>query len=161
MESIGSEITELEEEQGGEEGAFAELEKINKAEVTKRLKQIKGDAVAAEEEQVLKQWQSLNNKLTATKKKHKEAEADLDKKAYEKYPDLSESEVKELVVDDKWLATLDTEIHGEMDRISQSLTQRVKELAERYEAPLGTLTKNVVDLESKVAEHLTKMGFTW
>ena len=158
VESIGSEITELEEEQGGEEGAFAELEKINKAEVTKRLKQIKGDA---EEEKVLKQWQSLNNKLTATKKKHKEAEADLDKQAYEKYPDLSEPEVKELVVDDKWLATLDTEIHGEMDRISQSLTQRVKELAERYEAPLGELTENVAELESKVAEHLTKMGFTW
>ena len=27
-------------------------------------------------------------------------------------------------------------IHGEMDRISQALTERVKELAERYETPL-------------------------
>jgi hypothetical protein len=33
------------------------------------------------------------------------------------------------VVDDKWLAALGAAIHGEMDRISQALTQRVKELA--------------------------------
>ena len=39
-------------------------------------------------------------------------------------------------MDDKWLAALDAAIHGEMDRISQALTQRVKELAERYETPM-------------------------
>ena len=38
-------------------------------------------------------------------------------------------------MDDKWLAALDAAIHREMDRISQALTQRVKELAERYETP--------------------------
>jgi len=32
-------------------------------------------------------------------------------------------------VDDKWLAALDAAIHGEMDRVSQQLTQRVKDLA--------------------------------
>ena len=161
QDGIDAEITELEEEHGGEEGAFAELEKINKAEVAKRLREIKGDASAADEEKVLKQWTSLNAKLAATKKKLKEAEADLDKKAYDKYPILTETEIKVLAVDDKWLATLDAEIHGEMDRISQSLTQRVKELAERYETPLGKLTENVAELEGKVAQHLERMGFSW
>ncbi len=161
QDGIDAEITELEEEHGGEEGAFAELEKINKAEVTKRLKEIKGDATAEDEEKVLKQWTSLNAKLAATKKTLKEAKADLDKKAYDKYPTLTESEIKVLAVDDKWLATLDTEVHGEMDRISQSLTQRVKELAERYETPLGKLTENVAELEGKVAQHLERMGFSW
>ena len=47
---------------------------------------------------------------------------------------LTEAEIKTLVVDDKWLASLDAAIHGEMDRVSQQLTQRVKELAERYES---------------------------
>ena len=70
------------------------------------------------------------------KKQLKEAEADLDAKAYAKYPKLTEAEIKTLVVDDKWLAALDAAIHGEMDRISQALTQRVKELAERYETPM-------------------------
>ncbi|MGH8121429.1 MAG: hypothetical protein ACREPT_01510, partial [Rudaea sp.] len=76
-------------------------------------------------------------------------------------PRLTEAEIKTLVVDDKWLATLDAAIHGEMDRVSQRLTQRVKELAERYETPLPQLTSHVIELEAKVNEHLEKMGFAW
>jgi type I restriction enzyme M protein len=69
--------------------------------------------------------------------------------------------VQTLVVDDKWLATLSTAIHGEMDRISQRLTQRVKELAERYETPMPQMASRVSELEAKVNQHLAKMGFAW
>jgi type I restriction enzyme M protein len=110
---------------------------------------------------VLKQWQTIYNQISKLKKAIKDAEAALDTLAYEKYPTLSEDEVKTLVVDDKWLATLNAEIHGEMDRISQSLTQRVKELAERYEDTLPALTDKVADMESKVSQHLERMGFSW
>ena len=172
LEAKNSAQDELEEEHGGEDGAFAELEKINKAEVTKRLKEIKaeletcGRASASaspliDEEKVLKQWQTIYNQISKLKKAIKDAEAALDTLAYEKYPTLSEDEVKTLVVDDKWLATLNAEIHGEMDRISQSLTQRVKELAERYEDTLPALTDKVADMESKVSQHLERMGFSW
>ncbi len=44
-------MTELEEEHGGEEGAFSELDKVNKANVTARLKEMKGDQEAKEEAQ--------------------------------------------------------------------------------------------------------------
>ena len=64
-----------------------------------------------------------------------------------------------MVVEDKWLAAIAAAIHGEMDRISQTLTQRVRELAERYESPLPLLTDKVADLSAKVAVHLEKMGF--
>lgn len=74
---------------------------------------------------------------------------------------MSESDIKTLVVDDKWLATLNTAIHGEMDRISQTITQRVKELAERYETPMPQLTDRVAELEQKVSGHLERMGFAW
>ena len=66
-----------------------------------------------------------------------------------------------LVVDDKWLAALDAVIHGEMDRVSQQLTRRVKELAERYETPLPQATSRVAELEAKVSGHLERMGFAW
>jgi type I restriction enzyme M protein len=66
-----------------------------------------------------------------------------------------------LVVDDKWLAALSTAIHGEMDRISQALTQRVKELADRYDTPAPQMTDSVAELEAKVNLHLAKMGFVW
>ena len=85
----------------------------------------------------------------------------LDAKAYAHYPKLTEAEIKTLVVDDKWLAALDAAIHGEMDRVSQSLTQRVKELAERYETPLPQMTDRVHELEAKVNRHLERMGFAW
>ena len=159
LETIGAQLAELEEEQGGEDGAFAELEKINKGEVNKRLKEIKGDKEAKEEAAALKQWIDLNTQQAALKKKIKVADAELDVKAYAKYPELTEDEIKTLVVDDKWLSALDAAVHGEMDRISQSLTRRVKELAERYESPLPQLTDQVADLEAKVNTHLKKMGF--
>ena len=50
---------------------------------------------------------------------------------------------------------------SEMDRISQQLTQRVKELAERYESALPEVTNRVAELESKVNSHLERMGFAW
>lgn len=52
-------------------------------------------------------------------------------------------------------------IRGEMDRISQALTQRVKELAERYETPLPEMASRVSKLEAKVNRHLERMGFSW
>jgi type I restriction enzyme M protein len=56
---------------------------------------------------------------------------------------------------------VDTAIHGEMDRVSQQLTQRVKELSERYETPMPQMVSRVTDLEAKVNRHLKKMGFSW
>jgi type I restriction enzyme M protein len=139
LEAVTAKLTELEEEHGGEEGAFAELEKINKASVAARLKEIKGDKEAKDEAAVLGKWAKLNSEETDLKKRLKDAEAALDAKAYARYPKLTGIEIKALMVDDKWLAALDAAIHGEMDRVSQALTQRVKELAERYEKPLPAM----------------------
>ena len=52
-------------------------------------------------------------------------------------------------------------IHGEMDRISQALTGRVKQLAERYETPLPQMGCRAAELETKVNAHLERMGFAW
>jgi type I restriction enzyme M protein len=159
LESTTARMTELEEEQGGEEGAFSELDKVNKANVTARLKEIKGDREAKDEAAALNNWLKLSNEEANLKKLLKEAESLLDSKAYYYYPKLTEDDIKTLVVEDKWLSALDTAIHGEMDRISQSLAQRVKELAERYETPMPQMTERVAELEEKVNRHLERMGF--
>lgn len=159
LESVGAQLAELEEEHGGEEGAFAELEKVNKANVAARLKEIKGDKEARDEAAALSAWLKLANEEAEVKKRLKDAEAELDAKAYRHYRTLIEPEIKTLVVDDKWLAALDAAIHGEMDRVSQQLTQRVKELAERYETPLPRMTERVAELEARVNRHLQRMGF--
>lgn len=110
---------------------------------------------------VLNEWFNLGEKEATLKKAIKDAETDLDAKAYTHYPKLTETEIKTLVVDDKWLAALDAAIHGEMESVSQNLTRRVKKLAERYATPLPQMTKHLDDLEDKVNRHLEKMGFSW
>jgi type I restriction enzyme M protein len=117
--------------------------------------------VESDELKVLEEWLKLNGEEGELKRKLKDAEADLDAKAYAHYPKLTEAEIKQVVVDDKWLAALSAVVQGEMDRVSQSLTQRVKELAERYETPLPQMTERVTELEEKVNQHLERMGFAW
>ena len=95
------------------------------------------------------------------KAKVKETDEALDKLAHDKYPQLSVDEIKALVVDDKWLATLAASVHGELDRVSQTLTGRVRELAERYATPLPKITDEVETLATRVDEHLKKMGASW
>jgi len=154
-------LEEMEEEHGGEEGFFAELDKVNKANVSKRLKELKGDKEAAEEIKVLKAYLDLAEQEAVVGKKIKETCADLNKKLQAKYKALTEDEAKDLVVSDKWMAAMYDAVQSEMHRISQRLTQRIKELAERYEMPLPELVSKAEKLAAKVDEHLTKMGFKW
>jgi type I restriction enzyme M protein len=132
-----------------------------KPNVTARLKEIKGDSEAKDEAAALNDWLKLSNEETDLKRRLKVAEVAVDAKAYARYPKLTQAEIKVLVVDNKWMAVLDTAIHGEMDRVSQQLTQRVKELAERYEAPLPQMIDHVERLQDKVSRHLERMGFSW
>ena len=161
LDIVTASLSEMAEEHGGEDGVFAELDKVNKVNVTARLKEIKGDKDAKDEATVLNGWLKRNAQEAGLKKCIKKVAAVLDSLAYAKYPELSKSEIKTLVVDDKWLASLDRAIHDEMDRVSQQLTQRVKELAERYEVPLPRMLDRVVELETKVNCHLETMGFAW
>ena len=91
----------------------------------------------------------------------KDTQKILDAKVAAKYGTLSEDEIKTLVVDDKWLTQLDSDVQSELDRVSQALTGRIRQLAERYAAPLPKLTEEVEILTARVDEHLKKMGATW
>ncbi len=158
LESVAAKMTELQEGHTGEDGALAELEKINKGEVNKRLKEIKANSDYADEIKVLKQWAKLDQMQSVLKSLIKEDDAALDKLAHDKYPKLSVKEIKTLVIDDKWMTALATAVQGELDRVSQTLTSRIRQLAKRYATPLPELIANVADLSARVDEHLKKMG---
>ena len=161
-EAITTQISELEEEHDTEEGLFAEMEKVNKANAQKRLKAInipRLKAENAEEIKLLITYLTLIDDQAELNKKIKIAIADLDIKVIERYKTLTETEIKQLVVDDKWMASIERSVKTEMERISQRLTQRIKELAERYQTPLPKQTTEVKLLEEKVKQHLEAMGF--
>ena len=88
-------------------------------------------------------------------------QADLEAKIDAKYPKLTEEEIKTLVVDYKWLTALAAAVQGELDRVSQTLTGRIRQLAERYATPMPQLTDEVAALAARVDEHLQKMGAVW
>ena len=161
LEGVTARVTEIEDEHGGEEGAFADFDTVNKANVSARVREVNDDTDAKDEAAVLNEWLKLKEEESDLKKRLKEADASLDVKAYATYPKLTELEIKTLVVDDKWLAAIDAAIHGEVDRVSQHLALRVKELAEAYETPLPQLASRVAEMEAKVNRHLETMGFAW
>jgi type I restriction enzyme M protein len=165
VDALASQKEELEEEHSGEDGLLTDARndkgKLTKASVKTRLVEIKTDADAADERKVLNEYLALIEKESVAGKKVKDAQKDLDASVVAQYSRLTENEIKTLVVEDKWLATLATDIQSELDRVSQALTGRVKQLAERYVTPLPKLTDKVESLSSKVEGHLKKMGFTW
>lgn len=61
LEAATASLEDLEEEYGGDDGALADFDKINKAAVAARLKEIKGDKDAAEEIEILGKWLDWNN----------------------------------------------------------------------------------------------------
>ena len=113
---------------------------------------------SSDERPLLERTLALIEKEAATSAKVKAAQEALMAKVAAQYGKLTEAEIKTLVVDDKWLATLAAAVQGELDRESQTLTGRIRELAERYATPLPQLTKEVGTLAVRVDAHLRKMG---
>jgi len=151
------------EEHGGEGGLLEDAkndkDKLTKASVTAQLKEIgKADPDTADERKALQDYMALIELDADTGAKLKAAQDTLMNKVVTKYGQLTEEEIKTLVVDDKWLATLAAAVQGELDRVSQTLTGRIRQLAERYATPLPILTGEVAALAARVDEHLKRLG---
>ncbi len=159
------ELAEMDEEQGGEDGLLFEAKtekgKLTAKSVKDRLKDIRGDKAAGEERAVLNACLKLIEQEKEAADAAKEAKTALDTKTVKHYAKLTDAEIKLLVVEDKWLAELQANVAGELDRVSQALTGRVKLLTERYAAPLPRLAESVESLQAKVDAHLKRMGFAW
>jgi type I restriction enzyme M protein len=162
LDAASASQAELEEEQGDDDGVFAGFDDgINASTVKSRIREIGTVPDDPNELKILQQWFDLGTQISALKKKVKDADAALDKLAFDKYPKLTEADVKSLVVDDKWMARLAASVQGELDRVSQTLTGRIRELAERYATLLPQLTDEVAVLAARVAQHIERMGATW
>jgi len=183
--TLQQQMEEMAEEHGGEEGLLGDAAndkgKLTKASVTARLKALDEEESTsinrptlkvAEEPQpfganeptefsALMEWLNLNSRESDLESQVKEAQEALTAKVAARYPKLTEDEIKMLVVEDKWLGTLAAAVQRELDRVSQTLTGRIRQLAHRYAVPLPQLTAEVAALASRVDEHLKKMGAVW
>lgn len=181
VENAKARMTEIEEEQNAEDGLFADLEKVNATEVGKLLKQLQPSRKKKTEKtyaynmvaedaaqydvqnpfEILEEYVQLDITIKGITATIKKLNAALEKAVEAKYPALSEAEIKELVITHKWQAHLQQALKLEQERISQNLTQRIKDLAERYATPLSTLEAEVQEAAANVNAHLQKMGLVW
>ena len=134
---------------------------ITKSAVTAFIKANKNNADEKEAVALAKTVLDLFTKEASLKKALKAKESELDELTLAKFKNLSEAEVRTLVVEDKWRASLQAAIQTEIDAISQRLTGRIKELADRYEHTMGELDSRTHALENKVTTHLENMGLVW
>jgi type I restriction enzyme M protein len=100
----------------------------------------------------------LLNAEAAAKKAAKEAQGALDESTLKKYADLTEIDIKTLVLDDKWEATIRERAVGEANGLTLHLVARIQELGSRYAETTGALDAQLQALESKVVSHLEAMG---
>jgi type I restriction enzyme M protein len=165
QEAAGRELEEFVDEHSGEEGLVAEAlnDKGNatKSGVKERLKEIERDVESGDERDILIRCLALIESDSNAARAVKEAQGALDKEVLGRYGKLTEAEIKTLVVEDKWRASLRAAIEAEVQRLTQQLAGRVKELEKRYAQPLPALEREVQSLDAKVKDHLNKMGWTW
>lgn len=159
---------ELIEEHGGEDGLLFEAQNekgvLTRASVKGRLSSAKeGGVDVAEPGEIplLERFLELSDQESAASAQHKAAQESMMENVVQQYAKLTEDEVKTLVVHDKWLATLSSAVQRELDHVSQTLTGRIRQLAERYATPLPELAREVTKLACRVDVHLEKMGAKW
>jgi type I restriction enzyme M protein len=170
IETIKSKQEEIIEENSGEESLLAEVTddkgKVTKAAVEKRIKELttkKGKVKEEDKEEfdLLETYKWLLEEEAEKNTKIKTAKAELEKKVITQYPKLSIDEIKTIVIEKKWVANIEQRICTEMDNISHRLTQRIKELADRYETPMPRLTTDLATLTKKIENHLKQMNYKW
>jgi type I restriction enzyme M protein len=164
-EAISAELETLIEDESGEEGLLEEARnekgKITKASLKTRLAEINLMPDSDEERDILLHCQSLLEKEEAAESRIKDATRKLDAAVFARYGKLTEEEARSLVVYDKWLATIEASVIGEVERVTRELAGRVKALEERYADPLPKLVEQVTLFTARVEEHLHRMGLVW
>ncbi|WP_280849315.1 type I restriction-modification system subunit M [Streptomyces sp. SAI-041] len=154
-------VEEYIEEHAVEDGLLAEAMddgKISKALATTRLKVARHEGADAEEIKALQHLNKLYNEESVAKKIAKEAQATLDLATLKKYGDLTEPEIKQLVLDDKWHTTVTSYVASEAESLTLALVSRIKELGKRYAQTVDALDAELLKLEAEVASHLADMG---
>ena len=156
------------EENGGEDGLLAEViegrgdkQKITAKAVKVRLKEIGNNPFYTDERSALQRYEDLLRQQSVTRAKRKVTQEGLDQKIDARYLSLTEAEVKTLVVDDKWMVVLSAAAQSEIDRISQTLTVRIHQLAKRYADTLPQLERKTEEFGAKVEGHFKNMGLAW
>jgi type I restriction enzyme M protein len=154
-------VEEYIEEHAVEDGLLAgamEDDRISKPLATARLKEAKREGSDPDEIKALQHLIDLYIEEAAAKRAAKDGQAAIDLSTLKKYADRSETDVRALVLEDKWHATITTRVVGELTALMLALVARIQQLGERYDETLEDLEAELAKLDSRVMSHLADMG---
>lgn len=138
---------------------------VNKSSIMLRLLVIRTEESVPESLQddvnQLKAALELCGKISDYNKVVKDLNKALDEKCRARYDSLTDDEILDLLVNKKWFDSIFSGISDLYAAISHHLTNRIIELAERYENTLPQLESDTTEYEAKVKSHLERMGFKW
>jgi type I restriction enzyme M protein len=161
LESATAALDEHAEEHGDDEGLLSNVVndkgKYTQQAVSAAIK----EAEASGDAETLACAQGAVNLIkdeAAAKKAVKDGQAKLNLTVLKKYGELTDGDVKTLVLDDKWQATTIGRVTAVVEGLTLALVSRIHELGNRYEQTVADLDDQMGALECKVAAHLAAMG---
>lgn len=165
VEETQNRLDELTEEQTSDEGYLKEYlndkDKVDAKAVSAKVKALKKAKASDEEFAILAEYVHLSDTLSKQSKIVKELNSELEIKVKNKYSELTDDEILELLVNRKWYYTIFEGIKALYVTASHNMASRTIELAERYEDTLPFLSTEADELEKRVTAHLERMGFKW
>ncbi len=162
---IQSALDTLVEEQTGEYGVFNDClqdkNKIDAKAVAAKFKYLKKTDPDGQEYRLIQKYKELYKKWKEQTKEIAALYDALEASVRTRYASLTIKEIKDLLVEKKWYASIFAGIQALYDAASHNMANHVAELAKRYQDTLPQLEDSVQICEAKVRQHLEKMGFTW
>ena len=163
-EAAARELDEFVEEHTGEGGPLEDAVdgrgRVTRRGVKARLAVVgeEDDPESGEECRILLRCLDLIDAESTQGKIVRQQRAALEERVLHCYGVLTEDEVKTLVVEDKWFASLRAAVDGEVERLTRKLAGRVEDLEKRYDRPLPQIEQEVEAYSAKVEAHLKRMG---
>lgn len=153
VEAATQSVEQFTEEHGGDEGLLSDAVNDSGKLTQALVKQALTEARAANDDDTIDcadEAIGLLQAEAAAKKALKEAQAALDADCLGQYAKLDDSDIRALVLDDKWAATIRSRILAEVNGLIRALAGRIEELARRYAETVGSLVADLERLEAKV-----------
>lgn len=150
-------VAEFIDEHAVEEGLLAEAmddDKINKTCVAARLAVAKRDGNDPDEIKALEGLMALYEAEATAKKASKEAKAELAGLTLNKYGTLKLSDVKTILLDEKWFGDLASRVTKVVEAQVLRLVERLSQLGRRYAETLGEIDDRMEAVNGRVVDRL-------
>ncbi|OFK69389.1 type I restriction endonuclease subunit M [Corynebacterium sp. HMSC076G08] len=161
QERISLELQEYIEEHAVEEGLLWEAVNddggVKLGDVRKRLREAKAEGAEGEEVAALNHVVKLFAAQTVAKKAAKNAAFEVDQQSFQAYEGLRDTDIRVLVIEDKWGDSIRESSDVEVVKIIRSLAVRLSTLGERYSETLEQIVGKTEEANRRVCVHLRDM----